>query len=135
MGENLTFVKVVKIPLFCFSQRSCKHCFKNEWTLIKTFNLPDNLRSGVRQNNSEFSLGNTIISSFSMSIGITSLGINNLITERVGPGRGKGYGWGSTGWGPGGGCRYRGRGKSAALGCCCGKTNQGQKAADKGLKK
>ena len=97
------------------------------------------MRSGVRQNNSEFSLGDTIIGSFSVSIGITSLGINNFITERVGPGRGKGYGWGGTGWGPGGGYRYglqryRGRGKSATLGCCCGKTSQGQKTADKGLK-
>ena len=75
-----------------------------------------------------------------MTIGIASLGINNLIPERVGPGRGKGYGWGGTGWGPGGGYRdglqrYRGRGKSATLGCCCGKTSQGQKTADKGLKK
>ena len=96
--------------------------------------IPDNLGPGVGQNNSEFSLSDTIISSFSVSISISSLSINNLISERVGPGRGKSYRWGSTGWGPGGGYRYRGRGKSATLGCCCGKTSQGQKTADKGLK-
>ena len=127
----------MKVPLFCVTQRSCKHCFKKEWTLVKTFNLPDNLGPGVRQNNSEFSLGNTIVSSFSVTIGIASLGINNLIPEGVWPGRGKGYGWGGTGWGPGGGyrdCLLRGGGKSATLGCSCGKTSQGQKTTDKGLK-
>ena len=24
---------LVKLPLFCVRQRSCNHCFKNEWTL------------------------------------------------------------------------------------------------------
>ena len=24
---------IVKVPLFCVKQRSCKHCFKKEWTL------------------------------------------------------------------------------------------------------
>jgi hypothetical protein len=108
---------------------------KNNLQYLIKFDLPDNLGPGVGQNNSEFSLSDTIICSFSVSIGITSLGINNFITKRVGPGRGKGYGWGGTGWGPGGGYRDGGRGKSATLGCCCGKTSQGQKTADKGLKK
>ena len=53
-----------------------------------------------------------------MSIGITGLGINNFITERVGPGRGKGDGWGGTGWRPGGGYRDGGRG-SANGGLAC----------------
>ena len=27
-----------KYLLFCVKQRSCKHCFKNEWTLVNNFN-------------------------------------------------------------------------------------------------
>ena len=25
---------LVKVSLFCVKQRSCKHCFKHEWTLV-----------------------------------------------------------------------------------------------------
>ena len=25
---------LAKLPLFCVKQRSCKHCFKKEWTLV-----------------------------------------------------------------------------------------------------
>ena len=28
-----TAESLLKVPLFCVKRRSCKHCFKNEWTL------------------------------------------------------------------------------------------------------
>ena len=34
----MSVVVRLKVWLFCVKQRSCKHCFKNEWTLVNNFN-------------------------------------------------------------------------------------------------
>ena len=35
LSPNLSALPKVKVPLFSVKLRSCKHCFINEWTLIK----------------------------------------------------------------------------------------------------